>query len=124
MPAKQGSRVSSAAWCRLIFIISNITHRNERRIGSKKPRVSSTQSYSKKRLMGIWKITGSTRPHNLAVISVFVFNRPPSDDKFVGIKESYTIGVPSQAVIKERGHHGCEHWEKDPPQWTYLTEQA
>eukprot|EP00983_Pelagomonas_calceolata_P028237 884144-Pelagomonas_calceolata.AAC.2 len=34
--------------------------------------------------MGIWRVTGSTRLHNLTVGSVFVFNSTSSGNKLVG----------------------------------------
>eukprot|EP00983_Pelagomonas_calceolata_P134694 1162085-Pelagomonas_calceolata.AAC.1 len=36
-------------------------------------------------LMGIWKVTGSTRLQSLAVKSIFVFNGTPSGNMLVGI---------------------------------------
>eukprot|EP00983_Pelagomonas_calceolata_P067202 1149401-Pelagomonas_calceolata.AAC.4 len=38
-----------------------------------------------KTLMGIWRVTGSTRLQNLAVRGVCVFNSTPSGNKLVGI---------------------------------------
>eukprot|EP00983_Pelagomonas_calceolata_P020996 659704-Pelagomonas_calceolata.AAC.1 len=35
--------------------------------------------------MGIWRVTGSSRLHNLAVRSIIAFNSKPSGNKLVGI---------------------------------------
>eukprot|EP00983_Pelagomonas_calceolata_P026071 818821-Pelagomonas_calceolata.AAC.1 len=45
------------------------------------------EDYKKKFLMGIWRVIGSTRLHNLAVRSILVFNSTPSGDKPVGIHD-------------------------------------
>eukprot|EP00983_Pelagomonas_calceolata_P028012 878693-Pelagomonas_calceolata.AAC.1 len=48
-------------------------------------------------LMGVWRVTGSTRLQNLAVIR-FVLNNTPSGNKFMS--------------ILNRGHADCEQVSK------------
>eukprot|EP00983_Pelagomonas_calceolata_P053172 1143193-Pelagomonas_calceolata.AAC.1 len=47
-------------------------------------------------LMGIWKVTGSTRLQNLAVRSVTVFNSTSGGTKLVGILNRMGMNVCEQ----------------------------
>eukprot|EP00983_Pelagomonas_calceolata_P132712 1161899-Pelagomonas_calceolata.AAC.4 len=42
-------------------------------------------SFKSEVLMGVWRVSGSTRLQNLAVRSAFFLNSTPSGNKFVGI---------------------------------------
>eukprot|EP00983_Pelagomonas_calceolata_P013779 441350-Pelagomonas_calceolata.AAC.1 len=35
-------------------------------------------------------------------------------DQSKGEGKNYASGVSSQVLIKEKGHHGCKHWELPP----------
>eukprot|EP00983_Pelagomonas_calceolata_P072963 1151955-Pelagomonas_calceolata.AAC.1 len=48
--------------------------------------------------MGIWRVTGSTRLHNLAVTNIFVFNSMPSGNKLVGIHNRMGIKFASKFI--------------------------
>eukprot|EP00983_Pelagomonas_calceolata_P058955 1145712-Pelagomonas_calceolata.AAC.7 len=43
--------------------------------------------------MGIWRVSGGTRLHNLAARSIIVFNSTPNGNKLVGIL--YRMGMKS-----------------------------
>eukprot|EP00983_Pelagomonas_calceolata_P046297 1140095-Pelagomonas_calceolata.AAC.4 len=72
----------------------------------------SPRSYKKKTLMGIWRVIGSTRLHNLAARSIFVFNSTPSGNKLVGNIMMFSFnfgsliacGVRSNLLQPGRGH--------------------
>eukprot|EP00983_Pelagomonas_calceolata_P028816 902775-Pelagomonas_calceolata.AAC.1 len=46
--------------------------------------------------MGIWRVSGSTRLQNLAVISMVVFKSTPSGYKLVGIQNRMGTKLASQ----------------------------
>eukprot|EP00983_Pelagomonas_calceolata_P071488 1151265-Pelagomonas_calceolata.AAC.1 len=49
-------------------------------------------------LMGIRRVIGSTRLHNLAVTSFIVFNSTPSDNKLVGIHDRMGMKFASKFI--------------------------
>eukprot|EP00983_Pelagomonas_calceolata_P069512 1150389-Pelagomonas_calceolata.AAC.1 len=48
--------------------------------------------------MGIRRVTGSTRLHNLAVKSILVFNSTPSGNKLVGIQNRMGMRFASKFI--------------------------
>eukprot|EP00983_Pelagomonas_calceolata_P005945 198007-Pelagomonas_calceolata.AAC.1 len=56
------------------------------------------RNYKKKIIMGIWRVIGSTRLHNLAARSVFVFNSTPSDNKLVGTHDRMSMKFASKFI--------------------------
>uniref|UniRef100_A0A6S8PPB3 Uncharacterized protein n=1 Tax=Dunaliella tertiolecta TaxID=3047 RepID=A0A6S8PPB3_DUNTE len=48
--------------------------------------------------MGIWRVIGSTRLHNLAARSILVFNSTPSGNKLVGIHDRMGMKFASKFI--------------------------
>eukprot|EP00983_Pelagomonas_calceolata_P115857 1160245-Pelagomonas_calceolata.AAC.2 len=56
------------------------------------------KDYKKNNLMGIWRVIGSTRLHNLAARSILVFNSTPSGNKLVGIHNRMGMKFASKLI--------------------------
>eukprot|EP00983_Pelagomonas_calceolata_P006953 226277-Pelagomonas_calceolata.AAC.1 len=48
--------------------------------------------------MGIWRVTGSTQLHSLAMRGILVFNSTPSGNKLVGIHNRMGITFASKFI--------------------------
>eukprot|EP00983_Pelagomonas_calceolata_P026939 846244-Pelagomonas_calceolata.AAC.2 len=58
-------------------------------------------------LMGIWRVTGSTRLHNLAVRSMIVLNSTPSGNKLVGIPNRMGVKFASKLLARWWSNPSC-----------------